>query len=62
MREIINRLYTFHAKAGEPEFERTLERWLPMARRWDVPKLANGLLASSESSVASGKGVIDNEA
>lgn len=49
MRDIVNRLYTFHAKAGEPEFDHVFERWLPVARRWDFPKLAKGFLTTTES-------------
>lgn len=56
MRDIVNRLYTFHAKAGEPEFDYIFERWLPVARRWDFPTLAKGFLTTSESRDSRGKG------
>ena len=38
MRQIVNRLYTFHAKAGDPDFQCILDRWMPVARGWDEPE------------------------
>ena len=39
MRQVVNRLYTFHAKAEDPDFQRILDRWMPLARGWDEPEL-----------------------
>ena len=39
MREIVDRLYAFHVMAGEPDFQAGIERWIPVALRWDEPKL-----------------------
>lgn len=56
MRDIVNRLYTFHVKAGEPAFDRAFGRWLPVARRWDWPKLASGFLTAIETGDSRSKG------
>ena len=39
MRQIVDRLYTFHVKSGDPDFQAILERWMPVAPGWDAPKL-----------------------
>ena len=39
MRQVVNWLYTFHAKAEDPDFQRTVDRWMPLARGWDEPEL-----------------------
>lgn len=49
MRDIVNRLYTFHAKAGDPDFQRIVERWMGVARRWDLPELDEGFLSAIEA-------------
>jgi len=37
MRQIVNRLYTFHIKADDAAFRDEIERWLPVAEKWDEP-------------------------
>ncbi|MBF0116639.1 MAG: hypothetical protein HQM04_16545 [Magnetococcales bacterium] len=39
MKQIVNRLYTFHLKADDPDFQRFLDRWAPVAGRWDEPEI-----------------------
>lgn len=39
MKQIVNRLYTFHLKADDPDFQRMLDRWAPVAGRWDEPEI-----------------------
>ena len=46
MRQIVDRLYTFHLKADDPGFREHLERWLAVAERWDEPKLDEAFLAN----------------
>ena len=38
MRQIVDRLYTFHIKADDPEFRDHLDRWLAVAERWNEPQ------------------------
>ena len=49
MRQVVNRLYTFHIKAGEPDFQRIVEPWLTVARGWDAPEVDDALFAAIES-------------
>ena len=37
MREIVNRLYTFHISIDDPEFRERVDRWAKIADRWDEP-------------------------
>ena len=46
MRQIVNRLYTFHLKADDAGFRDHLDRWLAVAERWDEPKLDESFLAT----------------
>lgn len=46
MRQIVNRLYTFHIKAEDAGFRDHLDRWLAVAERWDEPKLDEAFLAT----------------
>ena len=39
MREIVDRLYTFRVMGADPDFQAAVERWIPVALRWDEPKL-----------------------
>lgn len=39
MREIVNRLYTFHLHADEPKLQASIERWLEIADKWDAPEI-----------------------
>ena len=46
MRQIVNRLYTFHLKADDAGFRDHLDRWLAVAERWDEPKQDEAFLAT----------------
>ena len=46
MRQIVDRLYTFHLKADDAGFRDHLDRWLAVAERWDEPKLDESFLAT----------------
>lgn len=39
IREIVNRLYTFHLKGNDPDFQKVVEQWAPFTKRWDEPEL-----------------------
>lgn len=52
MRQIVDRLYTFHLKADDQEFRDHLDRWLTVAERWDEPKLDEAFLATNTSGEA----------
>jgi len=38
MRNIVNRLFAFHMKSGDPGFREDLDRWIAVAARWDYPE------------------------
>lgn len=38
MRQVVNRLYTFQLRLGEPEFQAVVDRWLGATRKWDEPR------------------------
>ncbi|GAB4390830.1 hypothetical protein [Albidovulum sp.] len=38
MREIVDRLYTFHLRIDEPAFRAEIDRWAAMTAKWDTPK------------------------
>ena len=37
MKEIVNRLYSFHISIDDPEFSERVDRWARIADRWDEP-------------------------
>ncbi len=37
MREIVNRLYSFHISIDDPEFRERVDRWARVADRWEEP-------------------------
>ena len=39
MRDIVNRLYTFHLCADEPGLQAEIERWMAVAGQWDEPEI-----------------------
>ena len=46
MREIVNRLYTFHMNCDDPEFMTLIDRWMTVAGKWDDPELDANFLGS----------------
>jgi len=44
MREIVNRLFTFHMKSDDPVFREDLDRWMAVAGKWDDPVLDQAFL------------------
>ena len=39
IREIVNRLYTFHLKGNDPYFRKVINKWAPIAQKWDEPEI-----------------------
>ncbi len=48
MRQIVNRLYTFHLMADDPSLRETIDRWAAAAGAWDDPEIDQGLLGAVE--------------
>ncbi len=38
MREIVDRLYTFHLRIDDPAFRAEIDRWAAATEHWDAPK------------------------
>tara|TARA_R110002094_G_scaffold94898_2_gene95889 strand:- start:368 stop:853 length:486 start_codon:yes stop_codon:yes gene_type:complete len=49
MRDIVNRLFTFHIKSDDPGFREDLDRWMAVAGRWDDPVLDQAFLDAMAS-------------
>lgn len=45
MRDIVNRLYTFHLCADEAGLQAEVTRWMTVASRWDEPTIDLRMLA-----------------
>lgn len=45
MRDIVNRLYTFHLCADEAGLQAEVTRWMTVASRWDEPTIDPRMLA-----------------
>jgi hypothetical protein len=45
MRDIVNRLYTFHLCADAPGLQAEVARWMAVASRWDEPAIDPKMLA-----------------
>ena len=50
MRQVVNRLYTFQAKAHDLHFVAMMDRALAEAWRWDEPELDEIILSGIQSS------------
>jgi len=46
MREIVNRLYTFHLCAGDPKLQAEIEKWMAVAGKWDEPEIDPRMIRS----------------
>lgn len=44
MREIVDRLFTFHMRRDDPSFRDHLDRWITASNRWDNPVLDTAFL------------------
>ena len=45
MRDIVNRLYTFHLCADEPGLQAEIEKWMAVAGKWDEPEIDQSMIA-----------------
>ena len=45
MRDIVNRLYTFHLCADAPGLQAEVARWMAVTSRWDEPAIDTRMLA-----------------
>jgi hypothetical protein len=43
MKEIVNRLYTFHMRIDDPEFQVWIDRWAAVAGKWDDPEMKQSI-------------------
>jgi len=43
MKDIVDRLYTFHLRIDEPEFQAWIDRWAAAADKWDDPELSQSI-------------------
>jgi hypothetical protein len=39
MRDIVNRLYTFHLCADDPGLQAEIEKWMAVAGKWAEPEI-----------------------
>jgi hypothetical protein len=46
MRQIVNRLYTFHLSSDDPGLHSEIDRWMTVAGKWDDPELDPGMTRS----------------
>ena len=44
MRDIVDRLFTFHMKRDDPSFRGHLDRWMTASDKWDNPSLDTAFL------------------
>lgn len=44
MRDVVNRLFTFHLHAGNPAMQAEIEKWLSVAGKWDEPQIDSRML------------------
>ncbi|WP_444451404.1 hypothetical protein ACTTAI_00360 (plasmid) [Rhodobacter capsulatus] len=44
MREIVDRLFTFHMRRDDPSFRDHLDRWMAASNKWDNPVLDKAFL------------------
>ena len=49
MRDIVNRLYTFHLCADEPGLQAEIERWMAVAGQWDEPEIDQRMIGTGNA-------------
>ena len=47
MRDIVNRLYTFHICADDSKLQAEIERWMSVASKWGEPEIDPRMISSS---------------
>lgn len=48
MRDIVNRLYTFHLCVDEPGLQAEIEKWMAVAGSWDEPEIDQRIIGRRE--------------
>lgn len=48
MRDIVNRLYTFHLCAADPKLQAEIEKWMAVAGKWDEPEIDHRMIGRRE--------------
>lgn len=48
MRDIVNRLYTFHLCADDPKLQAEIEKWMAVAGKWDDPEIDPRMIGRRE--------------
>ena len=48
MRDIVNRLYTFHLHADDPVLRAEVERWMAVAAKWDEPEVDHRMISRGQ--------------
>ena len=51
MRDIVNRLYTFHLCADDPKLQAQIQRWLGAGTKWDEPEIDSRMISGDEASL-----------
>ena len=46
MRDIVNRFYTYHLEADDPNLQTQIERWMGVASKWDEPEIDPRMIGS----------------
>lgn len=48
MRDIVNRLYTFHLCADDPKLQAEIEKWMAVVGKWDDPEIDPRMIGRRE--------------
>jgi hypothetical protein len=49
MRDIVNRLYTFHLCADDPRLWAEIERWMAVAGQWEEPEIDQRMIGTGNA-------------
>jgi hypothetical protein len=49
MRDIVNRLYTFHLCSDDPRLRAEIERWMAVAGQWDEPEIDQRMIGTGNA-------------
>lgn len=49
MRDIVNRLYTFHLCAEDPGLQAEIERWMTVAGKWGEPEIDQRMISTGNA-------------
>jgi hypothetical protein len=49
MRDIVNRLYTFHLCADDPGLQAEIDRWMTVAGKWDEPEIDQRMICTGNA-------------